>query len=430
MLDERLPVVEPWISDGWWVGTRAALESATGLHPAAYADDRYHRSERRRVFERAWVCVGLAAEVATPGRLVVRQVGSRSIIITIDGDGDLRAFFNACRHRGTELVDEDCTVAGTIRCPYHRWGYRLDGRLVATPFFEEVPRPGFDRADYGLVPVRVDTWGPLLFACLDEATPPLTTWLGDLPQRLAGYGLDRWRVRASQIVPIRANWKLISENYQEYYHLRWVHPELAKVSRVDDHYRFQGPGMYCGQTTTPVSDEDRDDWLALPAKADLDPSDACSGRFLAIFPNVLLSVLPSHALVMRLDPSAPGHTSETCTFLVPEDGPQLDGGLGAEAADPAFTATRTFWFEVNGQDIDIVERGQRGLTAGAVPPGPLAPRFEEPLHRFHNMLADCMTLDRMADLTVPAGDPPGTVDRLGGGDNPVPPAIDRLVTGQ
>ncbi len=406
-----------WLSESAWAGTRAPLTSSTGLHPQAYTGEEYRRLEQQRVFERAWVCVGIADDVAAPGRLIVRQLGSRSIVITRGTDGELRGFLNTCRHRGTELAESDCTVANTIRCPYHRWGYGLDGSLVATPFFEDVPREGFDRADYGLVPVRVDTWGVLVFACLDDETPPLLTWLGDLPERMAGYDLESWRKREEQTVEIKANWKLISENFQEYYHLRWVHPELSKVSRVDDHYRYQGPGMYCGQTTTPVSGDDRDDWLALPAKPGLDTSDICSGRFLAIFPNVLLSVLPNHVFVMRLDPTSAGTTTETCSFLLPSE--------SIDADEAAFGATRKFWLEVNAEDIDIVQRGQRGLTAGAAPPGPLAPRFEEPLHRFHNMLADSVLLDSMADIAVPAGDRPGQVDLYGSGVNPSPPAIDQ-----
>ncbi|HCH80955.1 MAG TPA: (2Fe-2S)-binding protein, partial [Acidimicrobiaceae bacterium] len=137
-------------------------------------------------------------------------------------------------------------------------------------------------------------------------------WLGDLPERMAGYGFDQWRIEESQVLDIEANWKLISENFQEYYHLTWVHPELAKVSRVKDHYRYQGAGMYCGQTTTPVRGDDRDDWLVLPAAEGLDESDATSGRHIALYPNVIFSVLPNHVFVMRLDPIAPGPTRETC----------------------------------------------------------------------------------------------------------------------
>ncbi len=247
-----------WTEPEAWQGTRRPLREATGLEPECYTNEAFFAEERSRVFERAWVCVGVVDELARPGRLLVRRVGDRSVLLTRDRDGELRGFLNACRHRGTELADADCDVAGTIRCPYHRWGYALDGRLVATPFFDDVPRADFDPADHGLLPVRVDAWGPLLFACLSTETPPLSIWLGDLPDRMAGYCLDRWTRAHEQQLEIGANWKLVSENFQEYYHLTWVHPELAKVSRVADHFRYQGHGMYCGQTTTPVSGDDRD----------------------------------------------------------------------------------------------------------------------------------------------------------------------------
>ena len=182
---------------------------------------------------------------------------------------------------------------------------------------------------------------------------------------MAGYGLDSWSTKHEQNVDIEANWKLISENFQEYYHLTWVHPELAKVSRVADHYRYQGPGMYCGQSTTPVTGEVRDDWTALPAAPDLDESDAASGRFVAIFPNVILSVLPNHAWVMRLDPIALGRTREICTLVVPH--------TSANLSDEAIRPTRDFWIDVNTEDIGIVMRSQRGLQRGAVSAGPLAP---------------------------------------------------------
>jgi len=403
--------------DLFWAGTRVPLRQATGLDPSAYTGDDFFAAERAQLFKRAWVVVGNAAEVVDPGRMLVREVGDRSVVITRGADGELRGFYNSCRHRGTELAETDCNIAGTIRCPYHRWGYGLDGTLVSTPFFDEVPRDQFDRAEHALSPVRVDTWGVLLFVCLDANTPPLLDWLGDLPERMAGYRLDEWRVQEERTVEIKANWKLISEDFQEYYHLTWVHPELSKVSRVKDHFRYQGTGMYCGQTTTPVSGDDRDDWLVLPSADGLDESDAVSGCFVALFPNVILSVLPNHVFVMQFDPQAPGVTLERCTFFLPPSTPEV----GSEE----MVTTRSFWFDVNDEDIEIVERGQRGLTRGAVPPGPLAPRFEEPLHRFHNMLADCMTLPSLADLVAPTGDDHTPESRLGTEVNPHPPTIDK-----
>lgn len=405
--------IERWVSESAWTNTRAPLTRATGLPPEMYCDDSFFGAERRRVFERGWVGVGNAAEVTEPGRLLVRQVGGRSILITRDKKGVLRGFVNSCRHRGTELSPSDCDIGNAIRCPYHRWTYDLDGSLRSTPLFEEVPRDSFDRSDFGLVPVRVDTWGLLLFACIDPTTPPLCDWLGDLPQRMASYGFDKWRIHSEMTIEVRANWKLISENFQEYYHLSWVHPELAKVSRVRDHYRYQGPGMYCGQTTTPVSADDRDDWLVLPPAAGLNESDRVSGRFVAVFPNVMLAVLPNHVFLIQLEPVAPGLTRERCTFLLPPSTP--------EVSDDDMAQTRSFWVDINNEDINIVERGQRGVSAGGVVAGPLAPRFEEPLHRFHNMLADLMTTDNLVDMTIQNGDDDSEAARLGSGVNPHPP---------
>ena len=217
--------------------------------------------------------VAPASELARPGHLLVRSAGGRSILLTRSGES-IRGFLNSCRHRGTEFAEADCEVGKTIRCPYHRWTYSTDSRLVAAPLFDSLPRGDFDRADWGLVPVRTKTWGPIVFVSLDESTPPLAEWLGDLAIRMAGYGLEEWRpitlpappdsggaavATSSCTFDVAANWKLIAETFAEYYHLGWVHPELAKVSRVKDHYRYQGPGMYCGQTTTPVSGDQRDD---------------------------------------------------------------------------------------------------------------------------------------------------------------------------
>ncbi|MDH3679941.1 MAG: aromatic ring-hydroxylating dioxygenase subunit alpha [Acidimicrobiia bacterium] len=406
-----------WTTEEAWIETRKPLDQTSGLPAECYTDADFFALESERVFARSWVCIGTVDELeGRPGpsddgpdrrAILARTVAGRSVIVTTDADDRSRGFHNACRHRGTALVDCDGSIGSTIRCPYHRWAYALDGRLIATPRFDDVPLADFDRADYPLHTVRIEAWGPLLFACLDDDVPPLADWLGDLPARLDGYQLGRWAVRDRATFTIDANWKLISENFQEYYHLPFVHPELAKVSPVADHYRFQGPGMYCGQCTTPVSGEDRDEWTAMPPADDLSPSDAASGRFIALFPNLLLSVLPNHAFAMILQPVAADRTIETGVWLIPPN---------ACPTDDEFAATRDFWIEVNSEDIAIVERGQRGLGHAHYTPGRLSPRFEEPLHRFHNLVADRMT----GIARIPGGDGGDHLDRHGSGVNPLP----------
>lgn len=399
-----------WTAEAAWNATRRPVDAASALPAACYGDQHFFDIEQERIFGTSWACVGVVDDLDVDGEgrpLLVREVGGRSVIITRNDNGELRAFLNACRHRGTQLAACDGTIGGVIRCPYHRWGYSIDGRLIATPRFDEAPVSEFDRDDYPLHRVRVEAWSGLLFVCLSEQTVPLRTWLGDLPQRLAGYGLDTWSVWDQATFPIAANWKLISENFQEYYHLPWIHPELSTVSRVGDHYRYQGPGMYCGQCTTPVSSGERDDWMSLPPATDLDAGDAASGRFLALFPNVLLSVLPNHAYVMILEPDGPGNTVERGIWLLPPT---------SHPSNAQLAATKAFWLDINNEDIDIVQRGQKGMSRAYATPGRLSPRFEEPLHRFHNMLADRMTgLER-----IPGGDPDEALDLYGSGINPLP----------
>ena len=397
-----------WTSEEAWVGTRRPVHEAHALPADCYVDESFYADEQEQVFATSWVCVGLHDELDAPGSAIVRTVAGRSVILTRNTSGQLRGFMNACRHRGTQLLEGDCTLGSTIRCPYHRWSYDRDGALLATPQFADAGVDGFDPSDYGLHPVRVDTWECLLVVCLSDETPSVHEWFGDLGERLAGYRLAEWSSHLTQDIDIDSNWKLISENFQEYYHLRWVHPELAKVSRAQDHYRYQGAGMYCGQTTTPLSNDERGDWAAMPPAEGLDHSHMASGRFIALFPNVLLSILPNHVFVMRLEPIAPGVTREVCTWLLPPSNPHV--------IDEDFATTRDFWLDINGEDIDIVQRGQKGLTAGGYTPGRLSPRFEEPLHRFHNMLADRFT----GSTRIPAGDESDDQPLYGTGVNPLP----------
>ena len=192
-----------------------------------------------------------------------------------------------------------------------------------------------------------------------------------------------------------ANYKLIAENFMEYYHLPWVHPELIRVSRLEDHYRWQGPGMYTGMCTTPVSaGTAAGGWDGLPALPGLGEADVSAGRFVWLFPNTALVVLPNHAFLLLAHPVGPGRTVEEAVLLTHPDcvrGGDAEAGLDRLAA---------FWDLVNRQDVEIVERVQQGIADPAYEGGRMCYRFEEPLHRFQNMIIDRMVgIDR-----VPAGD--------------------------
>jgi choline monooxygenase len=410
------PDPSKYLEEETYKATRLPVALASTLIPEAYTEPAFFAIERERVFATSWQLVAVADVVSAPGELFVTEVGGESIIIARGHDGDLRGFYNVCRHRGTTLLDAGRQrVRHHIRCPYHSWAYDLDGSLLGTPLFtaeSEIPEDQrgifdmsdverFDRADYGLHPARVQEWGPFVFATLHPDPDPLVTQLGDLPNRLAGYRMSEWKLALSRTYDIAANYKLIAENFMEYYHLPWVHPGLVKVSPMQSHYRWQGPGMYTGMCTHPIADNSsQGGWKGLAPMQGLSEQDASSARFVWLFPNAAVNVLPNHIFLMVTDPISVGQTVETTYLLVPRDfDEESDGGAAVE--DLA-----RFWDLVNREDIAIVERVQRGLASRSYTGGRMCYRFEEPLHRFQNMV-----IDRMVGIhRVPEGD--ATHERL------------------
>ena len=375
--------------------TRAGVESATTLIPEAYYDAEFFALERRQVFARNWIVAGPASRVQNAGDIMLAEAAGRSLFVVRGDDGELRAFYNVCRHRGARLCAEDGSVKKHIQCPYHGWGYNLRGECVGTPLFDKGANrqamqmhdmshlKSFDKKDFGLLPARVAQWGMLVFICLDESAPPLAEALGDLPRRLQNYRMDEWREIGERDYDIQCNWKLLFENAVEYYHLPWVHPRLAKTSRVADHHRWQGDGMYCGICTSPVTATDDSGWLSMKNISGLTPEENCSGYFFGLFPNVIVFVMPSHAFVIRAHPLAPGRTMEKAWLLAH---PECADGM----SDAAVAEVLNFWNEVNLEDVAICERVQRGVAETPYPGGRMCYHFEEPVHRFQNMLADAM----------------------------------------
>ncbi len=391
--------------------TRLPVESSSTLIPDAYTSPEFFTLEQEKVFATGWVAVGCLQEVDRPGACLVAQVAGRSVIVTRNRGGELRAFHNVCRHRATALLAPDAEHVGRgdrIRCPYHAWAYDLDGACLGTPLFDDSDIPAgqeavfdtssarrFDRADHGLLPVAVDSWGFLVFVTLEPDPAPLVEQLGDLPQRFADYQLERWTPQRRRTYDVAANYKLVAENFMEYYHLPWVHPELSRVSKVSDHHRWQGPGMYTGMCTTPVSrNSDAGGWDGLDPVRSLSGQDADSGRFVWLFPSTALSVLPNHAFVLFTRPVGPDRTVETAVILShPDSLARPDSGTGLDQLEE-------FWDLVNRQDVEIVERVQEGIQNPAYRGGRMCFRFEEPLHRFQNMVIDRM----VGRQRIPGGD--------------------------
>jgi choline monooxygenase len=187
---------------------------------------------------------------------------------------------------------------------------------------------------------------------------------------------------------------LIAENFMEYYHLPWGHPELCNISGFDNHWRYQGPGMYTGMCTSPLTSDPNTLLIDLPTYPGLDDVESQSAYFVHLFPNLSLWIFPHHLVTLLFRPDGPTRTLESVDMLV------HPAVLERSGVEESLDRIMSFWCYVNDQDVGLVESVQHGLKSRAYQGGRLCFRFEEPIHRFQNMLIDMMT----GDPHIPPGD--------------------------
>jgi nitrite reductase/ring-hydroxylating ferredoxin subunit len=204
---------------------RTLLVRPDGFVPKErYTTRDFAELEQTRLWPRVWQIACREEQVAEPGDFVEYAIGREAVVIVRSEAGELKAFYNACLHRGRRLADGCGSFgAGPIRCGYHGWCYALDGRLVEVPDRDEfVGLPD----DLALAPVRVDTWGGFVFVNLDPDAGPLGDFLDPLPALLGPYHLDQMRLRASLSTIIDANWKAVVDAFNEGYHVQGLHRQI------------------------------------------------------------------------------------------------------------------------------------------------------------------------------------------------------------
>src|SRR6185312_12589354 len=199
----------PAVSDAPERGSAAPLGPA--LEPNLYLEPEIVRLEQEAIFERTWQLAGHVADLAEPGSYITADVVDQPVLVVRDHDGEIRAFRNVCRHRGSRLLAGSGSCGKAIRCLYHGWTYKLDGRLIGVPEGREIP--DLDKSRLGLHHVRAEVFCGLIFVNLDPAAAPLGERLGGLAERLARYEIPSLKRfgRGGDVQP--ANWKVVVENY-------------------------------------------------------------------------------------------------------------------------------------------------------------------------------------------------------------------------
>jgi Rieske 2Fe-2S family protein len=360
-------------------GSLAAFGSSRMLPRAAYVDDAVLDWERAYLFD-GWVCVGRTSEIAKSGSLRAYSMGDYGVLLSRDKDDQLRGFENACRHRGHELLPCGGTAEPrAIVCPYHAWTYGLDGHLIGAPGFKDVE--GFDKTAYGLRPVDVREWHGWVFVDRSRRAPDFERHIGALDGIVEQYDAGSLVTTTTHEYDVAANWKVIVENYQECYHCPMIHPELCRVSPPDSGENVEKDGDWVGGWMDLRGDAET---MSLDGRsggvtiARLDEFERRTVMYVAVLPNLLISLHPDYIMTHLLTPLAPDRTRIRCSWAFPPD------VAAAPDFDPAYAVD--FWDITNKQDWAACESVQRGMRTPSFAPGPLAPE-EDGVYQFVTHLA-------------------------------------------
>jgi Rieske 2Fe-2S family protein len=337
-----------------------------------YTSPEVFTEEGDRIFARSWICVGRAASLAEPGAYQLTGVGGESVIVLRDKSGVLRAFYNVCRHRGTRLCEGDGgRFSETIQCPYHAWTYGLDGRLIGAPHMQEAE--GFDKQDHPLHGIALAEWEGFVFINPAQEPAPFADTFAPLAGRFARFNLGALTVVRRIVYDVKANWKLILQNYNECLHCPTIHPELTTklpyTSGAND--LIEGPflGGYM-EIKAPHQSATMTGRTCALSLGDLPETEQHRAFYYALFPSMMLSLHPDYAVFYTVWPIAPAHSRVICEWMVHPDAPHAPGYNIADAEE--------FWDTTNRQDWHICERSQLGVSSRVYRPGPYSPRESIP----------------------------------------------------
>ena len=196
------------------------------LEPDRYTTAAFMARDWRQMWTRTWLLAGLELDLRAPGDFFVFNIGAESILVTRTNEGDVSAVYNVCQHRGNRLLVKERGCLKAITCPYHGWSYDLNGRLRATPDADRFSQ-GIDRDALSLKPVKVELWAGLVWIHMDLDAAPLADFLGPIQQHLAPYRFEQMTLVADQTVSLDANWKTVIDNFNEQYHVDFLHPQHA-----------------------------------------------------------------------------------------------------------------------------------------------------------------------------------------------------------
>ncbi len=357
------------------------LERAHGAEPQVYWDEGIAALEEQSIFRRDWMCPGLAAELPNPGDYLTFSIAGDPVYCIRDKSGEIRTYSNVCRHRMMQLLEgRGCT--SRVVCPYHAWTYDLSGRLVGAGHMERTE--GFDKKAICLPEIRTEIWNGWIYVTLNPDATPVSEALAPLNEVVARYGMEHYVPVLHEEHVWNTNWKLLTENFMEGYHLpvahkatvgAWFPVEKTKFpTEVYDAFTYQ-TFMKRGDATYGKAHPDNTrlegDWRNISVLP-------------TVFPSHMYVLAPDHLWYLSLRPRGVGQVDVRFGVAI---APEVDAMLSFEDERSAWIDELTKFFEhVNTEDRQVVEGIYAGSRSAQATPGPLS-WLEREIHDFQKYLS-------------------------------------------
>jgi phenylpropionate dioxygenase-like ring-hydroxylating dioxygenase large terminal subunit len=359
------------------------VNRAWPLAPECYVSEEFFQFEKRAIFDHDWICVGHEGQIPNPGDFVTLTLLDEPLLVVRGKDGTVRVMSAVCRHRGM-IVAEGSGNCNTFRCPYHFWTYDLDGRFLAAPAMER--RVDFDKSEYVLPQLKVETWNRFIFANFDDEVGPFAPTMQGLDEVMKNFQLmDAAWVDGGTIENLPWNWKVMHENFNDGYHNNRLHQGIGDVMPCDaaefiefDENRDNHITRSC--PTTRIDSSFNPTWKAiLPIFPHLTEHDRWRWIFALVPPTLALAVVPDEVAYFTILPKGANEISIQIGYLF--DPHVVEMPMFEYLFEQAQAGVNNF----NVQDIHADTMVQKGLRSRFAPRGPYSWQ-EETLQQFNRWL--------------------------------------------
>lgn len=349
---------------------------AHSLNAETYTDPRWHQVDREAIIAKTWQWLCHAEKLHAPGAYVTADVAGRPVCAVRDGGGELRAFYNVCKHRAHELLRGEGETT-RIMCPYHAWVYDLTGQLRRAP--ETGNLVDFNPADICLDQVRAEEFCGFVYLNLDLDAAPLADVTGDLATEIRHWApdIDRLTFAHRLTYDIQSNWKNVVDNFLECYHCPTAHKDFCTLVDMDT-YKVTTHGIYSSHMAEAGKQSN--------SAYAVDNATVQDHAVWWLWPNTCIMRYPGRGnmIIMHIVPVGHDRTFETYDFFFEDDTP-----------NPAEQDAIRYIDEVlQVEDIGLVESVQRGMSTPAFTQGRIvhdpagSGKSEHAVHHFHGLVLD------------------------------------------